>query len=78
MLKYLHDASLKLEEYIVPSITTEVISKVAVVLRAAESVGIRVDSLDQPIREIHEVKEHNELVQNINMLQAREEEVKSN
>lgn len=48
MLKDLHVAALKLEEYIVPSITTEVISKVDDVLRALESMGIRVNSLDRP------------------------------
>lgn len=39
----LYNVAVKLEEYTVLSVTTEVISKVVDVLRAVVSVGIRVD-----------------------------------
>lgn len=54
LLREIHDASLKLEEYIV---LTKVISKVARRARVTVSMGIKVDYLNRALREIHEVRE---------------------
>lgn len=53
LLGELYDAALKLEEYIALSISTEVYFEEVDVLEAIGNVGIKVDWMDQAIREIH-------------------------
>lgn len=76
LLEALHDATKKLEEQTIMCITTEVISKVAEVIRGVESMGIRINWLARIICKILSERVHHELVQNANILTVLLQEVK--
>lgn len=56
------------------TITTKIISDVVEVMWDIMSGGIRIDWLDRLLREIHEKKKYQELVQQVNTLNAQMKE----